>query len=48
MLGAYARDNGAAGEVVCVKMDAMSETVTPGVIAAIAIAERIQTRRSVE
>jgi SAM-dependent methyltransferase len=30
MLGAYARDNGAAEDVVCVKMDAMSETVTPG------------------
>jgi SAM-dependent methyltransferase len=30
MLGAYALDNDAADEVVCVKMDAMSETVSPG------------------
>jgi SAM-dependent methyltransferase len=31
MLGAYVLDNDAAAEVVCVKMDAMSETVAPGV-----------------
>lgn len=30
MLGAYALDHNAAREVVCVKMDAMSETVSPG------------------
>ncbi len=30
MLANYARDNGAADEVVCVKMDAMSELVAPG------------------
>ncbi len=30
MLGGYALDSGAAGAVVCVKMDAMSEVVTPG------------------
>ena len=30
MLGAYALDNAAADEVVCVKMDAMSETMAPG------------------
>jgi SAM-dependent methyltransferase len=31
MLGAYALDEGAAEDVVCVKMDAMSQKVTPGV-----------------
>jgi SAM-dependent methyltransferase len=31
MLANYAIDNGAADEVVCVKMDAMSQQVTPGV-----------------
>ena len=30
MLGGYALDTGAADAVVCVKMDAMSEVVTPG------------------
>ncbi|WP_372784891.1 class I SAM-dependent methyltransferase [Phenylobacterium sp.] len=30
MLANYAVDNGAAAEVVCVKMDAMSEVVSPG------------------